>query len=80
MASTLLRTVTGSATGRRRLTAILAFSVPAGLLVDLVVGLRLRGYPPAKFWIVWPIQALVTRASPRSPPSCNSSSAPPESS
>nr|WSX54187.1 hypothetical protein OG409_37920 [Streptomyces sp. NBC_00974] len=59
MASTMLRTVTGSATGRRRLTAILAFSVLAGLLVNLVVGLWLRGYPLDKFWIVWPILSLV---------------------
>ncbi|MFJ3832808.1 hypothetical protein ACIPWI_33375 [Streptomyces sp. NPDC090046] len=59
MASTMLRAVTGSATGRRRLTAILGFSVLAGLLVDLVVGLWLRGYPLDKFWIVWPILSLV---------------------
>ncbi|MBT1188929.1 hypothetical protein HET69_34325 [Streptomyces sp. CJ_13] len=59
MASTMLRAVTGSATGRRRLTAILGFSVLAGLLVNLVVGLWLRGYPLEKFWIVWPILSLV---------------------
>ncbi|MFF8264983.1 hypothetical protein [Streptomyces virginiae] len=60
MASTLLRAVTGSATGRRRLIALLGFSVLAGgLLIDLVVGLWLRGYPLDKFWIVWPILSLV---------------------
>ncbi|WP_327281114.1 hypothetical protein [Streptomyces sp. NBC_01205] len=59
MASTMLRTVTGSATGRRRLTALLGFSVLAGLLVNLVVGPWLQGYPLEKFWIVWPILSLV---------------------
>ncbi|MFI1648515.1 hypothetical protein ACH4XT_16465 [Streptomyces avidinii] len=59
MASTMLRTVTGSATGRRRLTALLGFSVVAGLVVNLVVGLWLQGYPLEKFWIVWPILSLI---------------------
>lgn len=59
MASTMLRTVTGSATGRRRLTALLGFSVVAGLAVNLVVGLWMRGYPLEKFWIVWPVLSLI---------------------
>ncbi|WP_405443678.1 hypothetical protein OG373_39340 [Streptomyces avidinii] len=59
MASTMLRTVTGSATGRRRLTALLGFSAVAGLVVNLVVGLWLQGYPLEKFWIVWPILSLI---------------------
>lgn len=59
MASTMLRAVTGSATGRRRLIALLGFSVVAGLAVNLVVGPWLRGYPLEKFWIVWPILSLV---------------------
>ncbi|WP_328965356.1 hypothetical protein [Streptomyces virginiae] len=59
MASTMLRTVTGSATGRRRLTALLGFSVLAGLAVNLVVGPWLQGYPLEKFWIVWPILSLI---------------------
>ncbi|WP_331769053.1 hypothetical protein OG948_34990 (plasmid) [Embleya sp. NBC_00888] len=59
MASTMLRAVTGSATGRRRLTALLGFSVLAGLAVNLVVGPWLRGYPLERFWIVWPILSLI---------------------
>ncbi len=59
MSSTMLRTVTGSATGRRRLTALLGFSVLAGLAVNLIVGPWLQGYPLEKFWIVWPILSLI---------------------
>ncbi|WP_405009804.1 hypothetical protein [Kitasatospora sp. NBC_01539] len=59
MASTLLRAVTGSATGRRRLTALLGFSALAGLAMNLVVGPWLQGYPLEKFWIVWPVLSLV---------------------
>ncbi|UUU38805.1 hypothetical protein [Streptomyces sp. NBC_00162] len=59
LASTMLRTVTGSATGRRRLSALLGFSVVAGLAVNLVVGLWMRGYPLEKFWIVWPVLSLI---------------------
>ncbi|WP_371498634.1 hypothetical protein OG871_21670 [Kitasatospora sp. NBC_00374] len=59
MASTILKATTGSATGRRRLTALLGFSVLAGLAVNLVVGPWLRGYPLDKFWLVWPILSLI---------------------
>nr|WSX53132.1 hypothetical protein OG409_31980 [Streptomyces sp. NBC_00974] len=59
MAPTMLRTVTGSATGRRRLSALLGFSVVAGLAVNLVVGPWLQGYPLEKFWFVWPILSLI---------------------
>ncbi|MFI7353007.1 hypothetical protein ACIBTP_03565 [Streptomyces avidinii] len=59
MAPTMLRTVTGSATGRRRLIALLGFSLVVGLAVNLVVGPWLQGYPLEKFWIVWPVLALL---------------------
>ncbi|AZS75761.1 hypothetical protein DDE74_37110 [Streptomyces lydicus] len=48
MASTRLRTVTGSATGRRRLAALLGFSALAGLAINFIVGPWLQGYPPGE--------------------------------
>jgi hypothetical protein len=35
------------------------FAIVAGLVVDLIVCLWLQGYATDKFWIVWPIAALI---------------------
>jgi len=37
---------------------LLAFSVVAALLISLIAGPWLHGYPTDKFWIVWAILAL----------------------
>lgn len=59
MSAALLMTATGRAGGRWRAAALAAFAVLAGLVVDLVVGLWLQGYPSSSFWIVWPICSLI---------------------
>jgi hypothetical protein len=35
------------------------FAIVAGLVVDLIVCLWLGGFATGKFWIVWPIAALI---------------------
>lgn len=62
MGATLLRTATGAATGRWRVVVLTGFAIVAGLVVDLIVGLWLQGYPLQKFWIVWPILSLIIGA------------------
>jgi hypothetical protein len=59
VASTLLKTVTGEAAGRGYEAVLIGFAIVAGLVVDLVVGLWLGGYPAGSFWIVWPIASLI---------------------
>ncbi|MEU0430752.1 hypothetical protein ABZ153_03705 [Streptomyces sp. NPDC006290] len=59
MAATMLRATTGTSVGRWRLPALTGFAVLAALLVNLVVCTWLKGYPAHKFWIVWPILALI---------------------
>ncbi|MER5384165.1 hypothetical protein ABT040_28485 [Streptomyces sp. NPDC002688] len=59
MAATMLRATTGTSVGRWRLPALAGFAVLAALLVNLVVCTWLKGYPAQKFWIVWPILALI---------------------
>jgi hypothetical protein len=60
LAATLLRTVTGVAAVRWRGVSIMVFAVVSSLLLSLIVGTWLNGYPADKFWIVWPILALIT--------------------
>jgi hypothetical protein len=60
LASTLLRAARGVAAERWRGVAIMGFAVVSGLIVDLIVGPWLNGAPSDKFWIMWPILALVT--------------------
>jgi hypothetical protein len=62
MGATMLRATTGTSVGRWRLPALAGFAVLAALLVNLVVCTWLKGYPAQKFWIVWPILALVIAA------------------
>ena len=59
MSATMLRTMTGAATGRWRVAQLAGFAIFAGLVIDLIVGLWLQGYPTQKFWIVWPILSLI---------------------
>src|SRR5262249_30487752 len=59
LASTYLMSATGKATSRWRAAKLLGFAVVAGLVVDMIVCLWLGGYSTSKFWIVWPICALI---------------------
>ena len=58
--STMLRTVTGVGARRWRGVVVIGFAVVSALLVNLILGPWLNGYPSDKFWIVWPILALTT--------------------
>ena len=59
MASTMLTTATDVASARYRGLIILGFAVVVALLFDLIAGTWFNGYPTDKFWIVWPILALI---------------------
>lgn len=59
MSSTMLLAATGKAADRWRVGMFAAFAIAAGLVVDLIAGLWLQGYATGKFWIVWPIAALI---------------------
>ncbi len=62
LSANLLRTATGAASARWRGVVLAGYSLVAGLLIDLIVCLGLGGYPTDKFWIVWPILALIIYA------------------
>lgn len=59
ISATMLMAATGKAAGRWRAAQLAGFAVVAGLVVDLIVGVWLQGYPSSKFWIVWPIITLI---------------------
>ncbi|MCE0765174.1 hypothetical protein LWC35_20045 [Pseudonocardia kujensis] len=58
-ASTALMGATATATAPWRVGILCGFAVAGGLLVSLIVGPLLHGYPPGSFWLVWPIAALI---------------------
>ncbi|MEV6728478.1 hypothetical protein [Streptomyces sp. NPDC051364] len=62
VSSTMLKTVTGAPTGRWRGLILAGFAIVAGLVISLIVGPWLQGFPTEKFWIVWPILALIIAA------------------
>jgi hypothetical protein len=59
VSASVLLTATGRAAGPWRTVYLVPFAAVSGLVVDLVAGLWLGGYPSGKFWIVWPICSLV---------------------
>jgi hypothetical protein len=59
MASTMLRTATGTAAERYRGLILLGYAVAMALLLDLIACSWFSGYPTDKFWVVWPILALI---------------------
>ena len=60
MSATILRSVRGVPTERWRAAVLIGYAVVGTLLVDLIAGPWLDSYPTDKFWIVWPILALIT--------------------
>jgi hypothetical protein len=48
VSATMLKTATGTATGRWRGLVLAGFAIVAGMVVNLIVGPRLKGYPTAK--------------------------------
>jgi hypothetical protein len=59
ISATMLMAATGKAAGRWRAGTLAGFAVVAGLVADLIVCYWLQGIPSSKFWIVWPIIALI---------------------
>ncbi|GAA2780085.1 hypothetical protein GCM10010441_00930 [Kitasatospora paracochleata] len=59
MSSTLLMAATGRAAGRWRAAQLAGFALVSGLLIDVIVCYWLQGFPSGKFWITWPICALI---------------------
>ena len=57
--STALMSVTGTATGPRRVAGLVVFAFVAALLLDLISGAFAWGWPIHQFWPLWPIMALV---------------------
>ena len=57
--STALMSVTGTATGPRRVAGLVVFAFVAALLLDLISGVFAWGWPIHQFWPLWPIMALV---------------------
>ena len=62
VSATALKAATGTAAARWRDATLLGFAIVAGLVVDLIAGIWLHGYPTSSFWIVWPICSLIIAA------------------
>jgi hypothetical protein len=62
MSASMLAARTGLAAVRWRGVILAGYALVAGMLVNLIVVPWLGGYPSGKFWIVWPILALVIYA------------------
>ena len=62
ISSTVLMGATATAAAPWRVATLCGFAVVGGLLVSLVVGPLLTGYPAGKFWLAWPIAALTIAA------------------
>ena len=59
MCSTMVGAATGKPADRWRGAIFAGFAIVAGLVVDLIACLWLGGYATGKFWIIWPIAALI---------------------
>jgi hypothetical protein len=55
----LLASTTGAATRRWRAATLTGYAIIAGLACDLILTYWLQGLPSDKFWITWPICALI---------------------
>ncbi len=55
----IAKTATGAAAERWRDLTLIGFAMVAGLVIDLIAGIWLQGYPASSFWIVWPICSLI---------------------
>ena len=59
---TMLKMATKATAGPLLGFTLMAFAIVATLLVDLIAGPWLGGIPSGKFWILWPIMALIMSA------------------
>ena len=60
--ATILKTATKVTAGPLLGLTLMGFAIVATLLIDLIAGPWLGGTPSAKFWILWPIMALIMSA------------------
>jgi hypothetical protein len=59
VSASMLKTATGTATGRWRGMILAGYAIIAGLVIALIAGPWLQGYPTSSFWLVWPILSLI---------------------
>ena len=59
LSASMLKAATGSTAVLWRGIYLAVFSLAGAMLVNLIVGLWLGGYPTDKFWTVWLVMALV---------------------
>jgi hypothetical protein len=62
MLANMLVTATGAAAARWRGLVLAGYALVTAMLINLIVVPWLGGYPSSKFWIVWPILALIIYA------------------
>jgi hypothetical protein len=62
IAANMLVTATGVAAARWRGVILAGYALVAAMLINLITVPWLGGYPSSKFWIVWPILALIIYA------------------
>jgi hypothetical protein len=60
--SSLLMGRTGTATAQWRVLILLGFAVVSSFVANLIVCFGFNGYPSGKFWVAWPISALIMAA------------------
>ena len=59
VSAAMAKAATGIAAARWRNATLLGFAIVAGLVVDLIACIWLKGFPTSSFWIVWPICSLI---------------------
>jgi hypothetical protein len=59
VSANMIRTATGTASGRWRGAILAGFAIVAGLAIALITGPWLQGFPTSSFWLVWPILSLI---------------------
>ena len=59
LSASMLKAATGSTAVRWRGLVLIGYALVAAMLVNLIVGPWLGGYPTDKFWTVWLIMSLI---------------------
>lgn len=59
LSASMLKAATGSTAVRWRGLVLIGYALVAAMLINLIVGPWLGGYPTDKFWTVWLIMALI---------------------
>ena len=59
VSANMMRTATGTASGRGRAAILAGFAIVAGLVIALIADPWLQSFPTSSFWLVWPILSLI---------------------